>query len=98
MYEYRVIEIGPARRQERHALNPNGPDVEAILNEHAAEGFRLVQVLASGDRPHMAAQMLVLEREVAQGFVIRDGSAAGDTSATDATWGTVYGGSHADVS
>ena len=64
MYEYRVIEIGPARRQERHALNPNGPDIEAILNEHAAEGFRLVQVLASGDRPHMAAQMLVLEREL----------------------------------
>jgi len=63
MYEYRVIEIGPARRQERHALNPNGPDIEAILNEHAAEGFRLVQVLASGDRPHMAAQMLVLERD-----------------------------------
>ena len=90
MYEYRVIEIGPARRQERHALRPNGPDIEAILNDHAAEGFRLVQVLVSGDRPRMGAQMLVMERSQAQTYTIT-------WPGPDESYSATVGGSHADI-
>lgn len=64
-YEYRIISASAEDRrrpnERRPAMPPTGDDLEAALNELAAEGYRYVGAATWGVR--RGDQVLIMERE-----------------------------------